>query len=63
MHRLGYCRECSAMYESPVVTDGLCPDCLQAERPNDLTPDVETPWVMSKAAMRERLGVIGDYDE
>ena len=65
--RLGYCTDCSAMFESPVVRDGLCPLCQRDEDAiykNDPTPDVETDsrqW--TKAAMRERLGVTGDVDE
>jgi hypothetical protein len=69
VHLLGYCLECSAMYPSPVPTDGLCPICQAHEdrvyqnRPLPYD-DVETkPWEFSKAAMRERLGVTGDSDE
>lgn len=67
MLRLGYCVECDASYESPTVTNGLCPICQKAEDRryrNDPTPYVDTDTrKYTKAAMRERLGVSGDVDE
>jgi hypothetical protein len=49
--------------------DGLCPKCqavedaIYADRPMPFD-DVETlPWDFSRAAMRERLSVVGDDDE
>ncbi len=67
MLKLGYCRECTASYPSPVVTDGLCPDCQKYQDTyyaNDPTPVFEEPPVpYTKAWMRERLGVSGDVDE
>jgi hypothetical protein len=64
---LGYCLDCSASYESPYVTDGLCPICKAREEAifrNDPRPYVETDTRQyTKAAMRERLGVTEDEDQ
>jgi hypothetical protein len=66
MLRLGYCPACTSSFESPIVTDRLCPECQAREDAiyaNDPTPPVDTdtrPY--TRAAMRERLGVTGNED-
>lgn len=59
--------DCGREFVTNTAWADLCPACLAVEDEiykNDPTPYVDTeprPW--SKAAMRERLGVIGDVDE
>ena len=63
--RLGYCRECGASYEAPVVTDGLCPPCQRDEARiyrNDPGPYIELTREFSIPHMREKLGISGDED-
>ena len=63
------CEFCEQEYRSVATSDaGLCPKCdaieqraIAAAYASEWPDGAERPW--SKAAMRERLGGIGDVDE
>lgn len=61
----GYCVICERMYPAPAIEDGICQTCQDSFSKNEPpTCDAEVyQRPLSKAAMRERLGVSRDVDE